>query len=53
MRRKADLPTKACVVCGRDFSWRKKWAKDWDEVRYCSDACRSGTYSQARVKAPE
>ena len=21
--------------------WRKKWEKNWDEVRYCSDRCRS------------
>ena len=37
---KADLPTKVCPVCQRPFAWRKKWAKTWDEVRYCSDACR-------------
>ena len=22
------------------MSWRKAWARNWDEVRYCSDACR-------------
>ncbi|MCK6393919.1 DUF2256 domain-containing protein [Zoogloea sp.] len=22
------------------MSWRRKWARCWDEVRYCSDACR-------------
>jgi hypothetical protein len=27
-------------VCGRTITWRKKWERDWDEVRYCSDACR-------------
>lgn len=37
---KADLPAKVCVVCGRPFVWRKTWAKVWDEVRYCSEACR-------------
>lgn len=42
MRRKADLPVKLCVVCGRPFAWRRKWARDWEEVRYCSDACRRG-----------
>jgi hypothetical protein len=41
MRRKGDLPEKPCAVCGRPFAWRKKWAKVWDEVRYCSDACRA------------
>ena len=33
-------PTKTCVVCGRTITWRKKWARDWAEVKYCSDACR-------------
>lgn len=33
-------PTKSCAVCGRSIEWRKKWARDWDEVRYCSAACR-------------
>jgi hypothetical protein len=31
---------KTCVACGRTITWRKKWARNWDEVRYCSDACR-------------
>jgi hypothetical protein len=22
------------------MQWRAKWARNWDEVRYCSDACR-------------
>jgi hypothetical protein len=37
---KADLPTKTRTVCQRPFTWRKKWSKVWEEVRYCSDACR-------------
>ncbi|MBS1028333.1 DUF2256 domain-containing protein [Gluconobacter albidus] len=37
---KQDLPSKLCPVCDRPFAWRKKWAKDWDQVRYCSDSCR-------------
>jgi hypothetical protein len=41
MRKKGDLPQKICLSCGRPFQWRKKWAKVWDEVRYCSDACRA------------
>jgi hypothetical protein len=39
--KKADLPTKLCPVCQRPFSWRKKWERCWDEVKYCSDRCRS------------
>ncbi len=37
---KADLPTKVCAACDRPFAWRKKWERDWANVRYCSDACR-------------
>jgi Protein of unknown function (DUF3253)/Uncharacterized protein conserved in bacteria (DUF2256) len=22
------------------MQWRKAWAKNWDEVKYCSDGCR-------------
>lgn len=32
---------KTCVVCGRRIEWRKKWARDWEQVRYCSSSCRS------------
>ncbi|MGC9387341.1 MAG: DUF2256 domain-containing protein [Hydrogenovibrio sp.] len=28
------------MVCGRPFVWRKKWRKDWEQVRYCSERCR-------------
>lgn len=38
---KAGLPSKICVTCGREMTWRKSWAKNWDDVKYCSDACRS------------
>jgi len=34
------LPTKPCTVCGRPIAWRKKWERDWDQVKYCSEACR-------------
>ncbi|MBL7740116.1 MAG: DUF2256 domain-containing protein [Chitinophagaceae bacterium] len=39
-RKKTDLPEKICIVCRRYFTWRKKWQKVWDEVKYCSDRCR-------------
>ncbi|MDR9424334.1 MAG: DUF2256 domain-containing protein [Marinobacter sp.] len=38
--KKAHLPTKQCPVCKKPFAWRKKWAKDWERVRYCSERCR-------------
>ncbi len=41
MHRKPHLPEKICVSCGRPFAWRKKWAKVWDEVKYCSERCRA------------
>jgi hypothetical protein len=27
-------------VCAKPMSWRKAWAKNWDSVLYCSEACR-------------
>ncbi|MBC8143107.1 MAG: DUF2256 domain-containing protein [Armatimonadetes bacterium] len=40
-----NLPTKICAGCGKPFTWRKKWERDWENVRYCSDACKS-SYSK-------
>lgn len=39
-RDKSDLPEKTCPVCGKPFSWRRKWERVWDEVKYCSERCR-------------
>jgi hypothetical protein len=36
----ANEPDKICASCGRAFAWRKAWDRDWEQVRYCSDACR-------------
>ncbi|PTM05833.1 MAG: DUF2256 domain-containing protein [Bacteroidetes bacterium] len=38
--KKSDLPTKVCAHCERPFTWRKKWERNWEEVRYCSERCR-------------
>lgn len=35
-----DRTPKTCTVCGRTIEWRRKWARDWQNVKYCSDACR-------------
>ena len=40
MRHPVDIPEKHCATCGRPFQWRRKWAASWEEVRYCSRACR-------------
>lgn len=45
MRRKADLPEKVCLNCRRPFKWRRKWASVWQDVKYCSDRCRSQSKS--------
>jgi hypothetical protein len=42
MPARSDLPSKPCVRCGRTMTWRARWARNWEEVRYCSDACRRG-----------
>lgn len=33
-------PTRTCAACGRTITWRKKWERDWDSVRWCSAGCR-------------
>ena len=45
---KSDLPQKRCDACGLPFAWRKKWARDWDQVRFCSDRCRAKGASEER-----
>lgn len=36
-----------CRSCGRRITWRKKWERNWDEIRYCSDTCRRHRLSAA------
>jgi hypothetical protein len=50
MRSKSDLPVKDCAACGRPFAWRKKWERDWENVKHCSDACRSGARARAQLR---
>ncbi|WP_332301562.1 DUF2256 domain-containing protein [Salinivibrio kushneri] len=47
--KKPHLPSKVCLTCERPFTWRKKWARCWDEVRYCSDRCRREGRRHARA----
>ena len=39
-RVKNGHPPKICQIGERPFEWRKKWVRDWDSVKYCSEACR-------------
>ena len=43
--KKVYLPQKTCIVCQLPFSWRKKWEKNWDEVKYFSEKCRKNKMS--------
>ena len=40
MHKKLTLP-KICAACRRPFAWRKKWERDWDNLKFCSDRCRA------------
>lgn len=31
---------KTCASCGRAIEPRRRWRRNWQEVRYCSAACR-------------
>ncbi|MBA4258769.1 MAG: DUF2256 domain-containing protein [Chitinophaga sp.] len=44
---KSYLPQKNCATCGKPFTWRKKWEKNWAEVKYCSDRCRNSNKGNA------
>ncbi len=39
--KKPTCRTRPAPPVGLPFAWRKKWEKVRDEVRYCSDRCRS------------
>jgi hypothetical protein len=40
MHHKLHLPSKICEQCQKPFNWRKKWERDWEQVKYCSERCR-------------
>jgi len=37
---KQALPSKPCRGCGKAMSWRRKWARCWEQVQFCSERCR-------------
>ncbi|MFM6962923.1 MAG: DUF2256 domain-containing protein [Micrococcales bacterium] len=39
-KRKGGFDPKVCPRCGKQFEWRKKWERDWPNVRYCSEKCK-------------
>jgi hypothetical protein len=36
---KNGFAPKICITCNLPFEWRKKWAKDWQNVKFCSKRC--------------
>ena len=38
--KKQHLPEKVCITCNRPFTWRKKWEKEWENVKFCSERCK-------------
>jgi hypothetical protein len=38
--KKQHLPIKLCARCQRPMTWRRRWARVWEEVKYCSEKCR-------------
>lgn len=50
MVKKGDLPTKICLTCAKPFAWRKKWEREWENVKYCSDRCRREAKTGDRSK---
>ncbi|MDG1913479.1 MAG: DUF2256 domain-containing protein [Crocinitomix sp.] len=42
--KKQHLPTKNCKTCSLPFTWRKKWEKNWNDVKYCSERCKKNKH---------
>ena len=49
---KVTQPIKPCAICEKPMAWRRAWAKNWDTVRYCSNACQR-LANRAKRRAPE
>jgi len=50
--KKDNLPSKECANCGRTFTWRKKWERCWNEVKYCSRRCRNDLWAAQKGSRP-
>ncbi|WP_119393644.1 DUF2256 domain-containing protein [Salinibius halmophilus] len=48
--KKLHLPEKTCLQCQRPFTWRKKWARDWEQVKYCSQRCKREAKASGSAK---
>jgi len=46
---KSYLDSKYCQQCGHEMVWRKAWAKNWQQIKYCSDACRNASKLSSKI----
>ncbi len=53
MIKKQNFPSKICIICERPFTWRKKWEKVWDEVKYCSQKCKKFKVKKIENRQPK
>ena len=44
---------KLCKTCRHPIHWTPQQARDWDIIKYCSDACRGTRIRQCSVFALE
>ncbi|WP_404340723.1 DUF2256 domain-containing protein [Pseudoalteromonas mariniglutinosa] len=49
--KKVNLASKLCGQCKRPFSWRKKWQRDWSNVKYCSEKCKRLAKARSKTGA--
>ncbi len=47
------MQSKNCAKCGRLFEYRKKWANNWSEVKYCSEKCKRSKLTSADTRYEE
>jgi hypothetical protein len=38
--KKQNLPENICQKCNLPFTWKKKWEKEWENVKFCSERCK-------------
>ena len=44
---------KICIVCKRQFTWRKKWERCWESIQTCSEKCKADRKSQKGFVCPK
>lgn len=47
------MNSKICSWCFRPFEYRKKWEKNWDDIKLCSDLCRKDSKNKEKKNLKE